>query len=232
MNHADPAADAADLVAELFPQARWAILSGAVLSSQRTAGSDLDIVVMLPDNDPEAPHRNSLRWRDWPVEMFVHDEASLNHYLAVDLPARRPSLHRMVATGVALTGDPAEIQKHCAEVLAAGPDPLSDAKREHLRYQLTDLLDDLTHATDPGERSVIAAATWTASAVQALAFDNHWTGTGKWVLRELRDLDPELADRWVAAYGDPVATAAFARQVLDRAGGPLFAGYRVTGERS
>jgi hypothetical protein len=232
MKPADPLADATDLVADLFPQARWAILSGAVLTTRRTPGSDLDIVVLLPDNDPEAPHRDSLRWRDWPVELFVHDEASLNHYLAKDLPARRPSLHRMIATGVAVTGDAKEVQTRCAEVLAAGPVPLSDAEREHLRYQLTDLLDDLTHVTEPAERVVIAGVLWSTSALQMLALNNHWRGTGKWLLRELQDLDAELADRWVAAYGDPAATAAFAEHVLDQAGGPLFAGYRVAGERS
>lgn len=232
MNDADPVADATELIADLFPQARWAILSGSVLTPRRTAGSDLDIVVLLPSNDPAAPHRDSQTFRDWPVELFVHDEASLNYYLAKDLPARRPSLHRMVATGVAIIGDATEFQTRCAEVLAAGPAPLSDAEREHLRYQLTDLLDDLTHATEPGERAAIAGVLWTTSAVQALAFDNHWRGTGKWLLRELQDLDAKLADRWVAAYGDPEATAAFGRQVLDQAGGPLFAGYRVAGERS
>ncbi len=232
MNSADPLTDAADLIAEQFPQARWAILSGSVLTSRRTPGSDLDIVVLLPDNDPEAPHRDSQRWRDWPVELFVHDKASLNYYLGKDLPARRPSLHRMVATGLALTGDAAATQAHCAEVLANGPTPLSDAEREHLRYQLTDLLDDLTHASDPAERAAIAGALWSTSASQALAFNNHWRGTGKWLLRELQDLDADLADRWIAAYGDPAATAAFGQHVLEQAGGPLFAGYRVAGERS
>jgi hypothetical protein len=138
----------------------------------------------------------------------------------------------MVETGVSVIGDAVEVQEHCAKILAAGPNPLSDAEREHLRYQLTDLLDDLTHADDAGERAVIGATVWITAAAQVIAFNNHWTGTGKWVLRELRDLDPALADRWIAAYGDPVATAAFAQQVLDQAGGPLFTGYRVAGERS
>jgi hypothetical protein len=231
MNQGDPVVDASDLVAELFPQARWALLSGSVVNSQRTAGSDLDIVVLLPDGDPQAPHRDSRIFRDWPVELFVHDEATLDHYLAKELPARRPSLNRMVATGIQLTGDAREIQAQCAKVLAAGPTPLIDSERDHLRYQLTDQLDDLTHATDPGERLVIAATTWTTAAVQVLAFNNHWTGTSKWLLRELRDLDPTLADRWLAAYGEPAATADFTRQVLDQAGGPLFAGYRVAGQR-
>jgi hypothetical protein len=58
----------------------------------------------------------------------------------------------------------------------------------------------------------------------------HWTGNGKWLLRELRDLDAGLADRWLAAHGDTTAIASFAGEILDRACGPLFAGYRVTGE--
>jgi hypothetical protein len=59
---------------------------------------DLDIVVCLP-GDPGLPYRQSLRWHGWPVELFVHDEDSLQPYLAKDLAARRPALHRMLATG-------------------------------------------------------------------------------------------------------------------------------------
>ena len=102
--------------------------------------------------------------------------------------------------------------------------------REYARYSLTDLLDDLTHATDPGERLVIAAAAWTSVAQQALALADHWTGTSKWLLRELRDLDSGLADRWLAAHGNAAAIEALVRDLLDQHGGPLFDGYRVVGE--
>jgi predicted nucleotidyltransferase len=57
-------------VAELFPYAR-AVVTGSVITSRRTPGSDLDIVVVLPDHDPTAPHRASRHWRDRPVELFV-----------------------------------------------------------------------------------------------------------------------------------------------------------------
>jgi hypothetical protein len=105
------------------------------------------------------------------------------------------------------------------------------AELEAARYGLTDLLDDLTHAQDPGERTVLAYTAWTTAAEYALTFGGHWLGSGKWLLRELRDMDAELAARWLDAHDDVEATAAFAREVLDRAGGPLFAGYRVPGER-
>jgi len=227
----DPAGAARDLVQELFPQARWALLTGSVTTAARTPGSDLDIVVLLPDRDPEAPHRDSRTFRGWPVELFVHDAESLQFYRSREEPGRRPVLHRMIATGTPLVGEPGPWQRASAAVLTAGPAPLTEAERDRERYAMTDRLDDLRHADDDGERTVIAAATWTATAELALLDGRHWIGTGKWLLRQLRDHDAALADRWVAAHGDPDAVAALADEVLERAGGPLFAGYRVAGER-
>ncbi|MFD0639238.1 hypothetical protein ACFQ9X_54315 [Catenulispora yoronensis] len=178
-----------------------------------------------PLGDPLAPRRESLVFRDWPAELFVHDEQSLEHWLGMEHAARKPTLHRMVGAGVALVGNPADWQERCRKVLETGPDPLPPTQRDLVRYGLTDLLDDLTHATDPGERRVIAAALWTDAAHQLLAAANCWNGTGKWLLRELRALDADLAERWLRARDDEAATALFAREVLDRLGGPLFDGF-------
>ena len=230
MDH-HPVVDARAVVEELFPHARWAVLAGSVITAHRTPGSDLDIVVLLPTGDPQAPHRDTRYFRGWPVELFVHDEATLAHYLAKEFRLRKPSLHRMVASGVVLVGDPSRWQADCDAVFAKGPGPLTAAERDHARYGLTDLLDDLVHAVDPGEKTVIAASLWTVSARQALAFADRWGGNGKWLLRELRELDRDLADRWLAAFGDAEAVAEFAREVLDQAGGPLFDGFRAVGER-
>src|ERR1041385_4518889 len=70
----DPIPDARALVRERYPQALWAVLAGSVLTAHRTAGSDLDLVVVLPLGDPLAPRRESLVFRDWPAELVVHDE--------------------------------------------------------------------------------------------------------------------------------------------------------------
>jgi hypothetical protein len=227
----NPVLDARAIVDELFPQAVWAILTGSVITPARTAGSDLDIVVLLPDGDPQAPHRDSRRYRGWPVELFVHDEQTLRHYLTTELAARKPHLHRMVGTGVALTGDPVMWQERCAKVLAGGPPPLTDGERDRARDGLTDLLDDLAHATDPGELAVIAAAGWIAAAECTLSFASRWSGGGKWLLREMRELDPVLAQRWLAAQHDPAAIGTYINELLERNGGPLFEGYRAVGER-
>jgi hypothetical protein len=222
----DPIADGAALVEELFPQARWALVTGSVVGARRTRGSDLDMVIVLPDGDPDAPHRNALRFRDWPVETFVHDERSLDFYLANELAKRKASLHRMVAEGVPVKGNPEQRQTDCARVMAEGPRPLTDLERDGVRYFLTDLLDDYVHAT-PDEKPVVAAMLWLDAGAAALSLADHWVGRGKWCLRELLDLDEDLARRWLAAREDP---AEIAREVLASAGGPLFEGYRVAGE--
>lgn len=217
----DPLRDARDLVNERFPEATWAVLTGSVLGPERTAGSDLDIVVL---REKEPGFRESLRFRGWPVELFVHTPGRLATFLSSELAARKPSTHRMLARGVPLLGDPSALMARCAQILADGPPPLTTAERDRLRYVLTDLLDDLEHATDPGERTVTATALWLETARGALAFAGRWQSRGKWLLRELRDLDPGLAARWLAARDSP---AAVATEVLAGAGGPLFDGYRA-----
>jgi hypothetical protein len=227
----EPLVAARTLVAEVFPRARWAMLAGSVLTNHRTAGSDLDIVVLLPDG-AGAPCRRSLVWHGWPVDLFMHDAASLEHFIALNLAERKPSTPRMCATGVLVTApDPhaEEARVRCAAALAAGPSPLDRPERERWRYVLTDLLDDLTHGRDPAEQIVITTALWLDTAELALHDARHWIGRGKWLVRELRDLDPVLAARWVAAHGDSAAVATLAAEVLEAAGGPLFDGYQVGG---
>ncbi|ADB31600.1 putative nucleotidyltransferase [Kribbella flavida DSM 17836] len=226
----DPLEAARRLAAEFFPDATWVILSGSVLTSARTDGSDLDLVVLLPEGSPEVPRRESLYYAGWPVELFLHDTASLDHYLAKELPGRRPVMNRMIAQGTPVTGDPGSLRTDCQRILAAGPGSLTAAETDSLRYALTDLLDDLTHAS-PDERPVIATVLWLRTADATLGLHRHWIGTGKWMLRELRDHDPQYAAQWLAAQTDLDQLTALARQALALAGGPLFAGYRVQGER-
>ncbi|XVV17317.1 nucleotidyltransferase domain-containing protein [Actinoplanes sp. CA-131856] len=215
----EPVDVARELVLDRFPEADWALLTGSVLTADRTAGSDLDIVVMRADGPA---FRESLRHRGWPVELFVQNPEKLAEFLGRELAARKPSTHRMLARGAVLVGDPGDLPARCARVLAEGPGPLPQDEKDRLRYGLTDLLDDLKHVADPGERLVLTSAVWTEAGRAALAFAGWWVSGGKWLLRELRELDPALADRWLAARDEP---AAFAAEVLAANGGPLFEGF-------
>ena len=152
----DPVADARALIAERFPAAHAAFLGGGVLSARRTSTSDLDIVVVV--DGPPAPYRESLRWRGWPAELFVHRLGTTGAWFARDVARRRPTLMRMCADGVILAdadGTAAAIRTQAQTLLAAGPPPASTAEVDGYRYGLTDLLDDLAGSTDPGETIVI-----------------------------------------------------------------------------
>lgn len=222
----DPRADAAALVAARYPTARWALLAGSVLDPhRRTAGSDLDVVVCVLDD--AAGHRDSVRWRGWPVELFVNTEAGHRWFVERETAGRKPTLTRMIATGVPLVGEnaAASFVGECRALLDAGPGPMPDDALEDARYGVTDLLDDLVHARDDGEAEVVRSLLWERAGHLALAAAGRWDGGGKWLLRELRAWDPGYAARWLAARHDDRALVALVRATLDAAGGPLFEGY-------
>jgi hypothetical protein len=227
----DPVADARALVAERFAAARGAFLGAGVLSERRTATSDLDIVVL--GGTGSAPYRESLRWRDWPAEVFVQDEKQIGAWFAKDRARRRPTLARMCADGeilIDVEGAALAVRDQALAVLAAGPPPLDEAERDRRRYGLTDLLDDLAGSTDQGETLIIGWNVLVQTAELALLLAGAWLGTGKWLLRELRAIDPRLADDLLAAHDQPSDLAVLADRVLASAGGALWAGYRQQGK--
>ncbi len=125
----EPEAAAGALIGERFPAARAAFLGGGVLSARRTPTSDLDIVMLV--DDPAAPYRESVRWRDWPVELFVQRTDTIGAWFAKDTARRRPSLARMCGQGVILAdadGTGAAIRERALAVLDAGPPPLTPAE--------------------------------------------------------------------------------------------------------
>ncbi|WP_237105316.1 cupin domain-containing protein [Nonomuraea sp. MG754425] len=228
----DPVTAARAFVEELFPGALYAFVGGSVLTESRTSTSDLDIVVVL--DGLATPYRESLRWREWPVELFAHSETSLAAYIDGDFDRRRPTLARICAEGAVLAdrtgGRASDLQSTLAERLAAGPSGLSADQAERFRYSLSDLLDDLSGATDPGERAFIGWEVVQATARTALGVGRAWQGSGKWLLRELRAHDARLADELLAARDDPARLSAVASDVLERAGGRLWEGYRAQGD--
>jgi hypothetical protein len=235
MERPAPISTAAALVAERFPFATAAWLGGSAAAGVLTEASDLDVTVLLPDGTPGAPYRESLERDGWPVELFVHTSASVRHYVGRDLVARKPTMARLVAASVPLLAgqDPALVHE-CAAVIAAGPPPLTVADRDARRYLLTDLVDDLRGGGSPPVVGAVAVATWWAAIELLLAVEGRWGGVGKWLAHELETYDAALATRFHSALvagvaGDVDPLVRLAGEVLDRAGGPLWMGYRAAG---
>lgn len=235
----DAVAFARELVRERYPHARAAWLGGSVAAGEATSTSDLDVTVLL-DGEP-APMRTSTTVDGIPVELFVHTAESLQHYRAEDRDRRRPTTARLVAGSIRLLGAEqaaADEEARSRAELAAGPPAVELAEIDVQRYAVTGLRDDLRGCSEPTERMVIAAELFAWAARLLLLRDRCWHGSGKGLLRELRDRDEtaqdDLGERLVqglsAAAHEPRALLDAVESVLEHCGGPLFDGFALAGE--
>ncbi len=195
---------------------------------------------MLLDGPP-APYRESLRYQGWPVELFVHTEEAMQHFLAKDRKARRPATLRLIGSSLVLLdidGSGEYLQEECAAQLAAGPDPMTADELRSARYGITDRLDDLMGCADDDERLLIATDLWRATADLLLTGHGHWTGTGKWLQRELAAFDRQAGTEYAKVLaqgvrsvvrGDMEPIAETVTQVLNIFGGRLFDGFTAQG---
>lgn len=231
-----PVVEAAQaFVDQRFPDARVALVASSVLRGEGTETSDLDIFVVA--TRPDAPYRASYREQGWPIEVFVHTADSWRDYFAQDRERRRPTLLMMCRESVVLrdhAGLAARIKAEASELLDQGPPALSAAEVEDYRYAVTDLVDDFVGCVQRDEGILIAHDLAVAAADLILAWHHQWTGQGKWLLRALRRLDPELAYRLSASllayaeHGDKAPLLHFADEALRPAGGRLFEGYYLS----
>lgn len=232
---------ARELVHERFPSARAAWLGGSAVLGTATATSDLDITVLLAG--PPAPYRESLRYHRWPVELFVQTEASMERFLTAERKARRPATLRLIGrTHILLDRDGSGeyLREKCATHLAAGPEPLTAEELRAARYRITDLLDDLIGSGDDDERLLIATNLWRVTADLLLTGHCHWTGSGKWLHRELVALDRETGTEYSRTLAHGVRSVAcgaiepmvdIVTQALNLFGGRLFDGLRADGPK-
>lgn len=220
---------ARNLVTELYPDARAAWLGGSVAQGNARPTSDLDITVLL--DGPPAPRRKSLRYADWPVELFVHTEKSLRFFADKDQVRRQPTMLRLVGESVVLLdtdGSGARLQEQYLAEVHAGPAPLSAAELDLLRYTITNLLDDLADASG-AERLAIASFLWQDAARLLLTGAGRWSGTGKGLLREVAAYDGQHGTDYAGSLLDDRLVAAVDR-ILALYGGRLFAGFELAAE--
>lgn len=237
MERASPIDAATQIVKDRYANASVAILAGSVTAGRATATSDLDLVVIAP-GDPDVPFRESFYALGWPVEAFVHDENSLDGFFNHDLRSSECTLATMVSTGVVVLdadGSASRLRDRAAALIVAGPPPASDDDLRQLRYFLNDTLDDLRGDPIGDESTFVAPRLASEIAALVLMSRRSWKGEGKWLLRNLRNTDPEHADQLVLALrahqaGDAAPLISLAEQVLAMTGGEAFDGYRASGK--
>ena len=230
----EPADIARVVVAEQLGPVRNAIFTGSAAEGRATDHSDIDVVALI-DGEP-APYRETLRSHGWVVELFVHDDASIEHFFDLERRQRRCTLANMIASGQQISGDEGSaLQEAARAFIEVGPAPLDDSERERWRYRLAGAMDDLNGAGDGEEREIVAAQVLMMAAELCLVSRRQWGGEVKWLLRNLRGCDPKVSRALMQGYreavtlGDTDLLTAACDDVLISLGGQLREGYVVRG---
>jgi hypothetical protein len=231
----DPVDQARRLARGRYPDALAVILAGSTAAGQATAGSDLDIAVLIGDGGETG--RETIRFEGRVAELFFHTRAGLAELFAADLAGRRAVLQSMYAAGLVLvdTNGEAGRARALAEAdLRKGPPALDPQTIETKRYGLTDALDDLTDSVNRIERLAVAGFVLNSAADLLCDYHHAWIGGGKWLPRRLLEADEQRGAALLDGHlhlsesGDSAPLIGAASKILDLVGGPLREGYRRT----
>lgn len=228
MDHAELAER---FVASVYPNAGIAIVAGSTARGERTATSDIDLLLIgdsLFDPASKTSEAATHEFEGEIFEVFAYTPRGFDEWANRGIEQQRPVIVHMLAEGVPVRTDASlgELRSRWSAILAAGPS-LDAADSRFRRYVITDLLDDLRDATDDLEQRVIAGTLFERIAELMLLDDRRWVATGKWLPRRLRALNTERAELLSAPLlaGDYAAFADRVEEELVRAGGRVQAGF-------
>lgn len=218
------------VLASRFPGYSFAFASGSIIHGEGTKGSDIDLVVVF--DRLETAWRETFIEGDLPFEVFVQDPETLSWFFESDVARGYPVIVHMVATGQVLGPNPEKgdaWKEYAVNVLRAGPPKLEGQTLDALRYQITDLLDDLRGDRTGPEIRAIVAQLHQPLADLILLGRGTWSGRGKWIARLLRNMDQGFADAFdnavrQASIGNVEELCNLTLTELDRHGGLFFAG--------
>ncbi|MCA0985911.1 nucleotidyltransferase domain-containing protein [Guptibacillus algicola] len=225
--------DAKVLVNIRFPQCETALLAGSIVRGEGTKTSDLDIVIF--DSSVQSSYRESFYYKNWPVEMYVHNLHSYQSFYSSDCERGKPSMPRMVSEGLVLMdkGKSKVLKDEANAILKAGPIQWDEETVRLKRYFLTDVLDDFIGAYDRGEEMCCALALLEHLHEFILRMNGQWTGSSKWIIRSLKNYDSELAREFERVFDRYFQTGMkddvirFVEQQIEPYGGRLFEGFSI-----
>lgn len=215
--------------------AEFAFLSGSIVRGEGTPFSDLDIVVVYKSL-PNA-YRESFYSQGFPVETFVHTPETLNYYMfEVDRPSGFPALANMISEGIEIPAPCASSQKlkNLAEkYLAMKPPPLSKEQIGNLRYQITNLIDDIRAPRSKIELTASGTELYAVLADFYFRANDLWSAENKSIPRILNKTNSMLHQKFCAGFeeffvaGNPEKVIELAIEILQPYGGFLFEGLKL-----
>lgn len=218
-------------VAATYPRAEIAIIAGSTARGERTATSDIDLLLLgssLFDVEGKQSEAATHEFEGEVFEVFAYTPQGFAEWARRGVDQHRPVIVHMLVEGVPIRSSASldGFRGHWGDVLAAGPS-LDATESAFRRYVITDLLNDLRDTTDALERQVVAGVLFERVAELMLLTSGRWVATGKWLPRRLRALDRDRADALSAPLlaGDLTGFAARVEDELGRAGGRVQAGF-------
>ncbi|WP_175073963.1 nucleotidyltransferase domain-containing protein [Terribacillus sp. AE2B 122] len=227
----DPKDTAKRFIETNHPECEGALLAGSCARGEATATSDLDIIILYEGEN--RAYRESLLFDGWPVEVFVYTGEAYRNFFVSDAKRGIPSMPRMASEAIILKDSPAiiKMRSEASSIFTAGPSPWDKQKIAHNRYMITNLIDDFLDKEVGGEAYFLANAIVNDLAIFTLRTRKHWIGSGKWMYRELRSMDSNLATQFEQSLEafykqqDKGPIVQLADACLGPFGGRLFEGY-------
>jgi predicted nucleotidyltransferase len=214
-----------------FPGAVVVVVGGSAASGNRTATSDIDLLIIGPEQMFENGRDSLAAMYEFVgelFEVFAYTRDAFDRWAVHDLTDFKPVLQSILLDGIEVRGEAliAELRSEWRPVVEAGP-RIDHAALALRRYTITDMLDDFGDASDELEKRFLAAKLLEGLAELILMSNGQWIGGGKWLIRRLRAWDTDRANELAAPFmaGDLPAFAKLAALELERLGGRVQAGF-------
>jgi hypothetical protein len=229
----EPIEAARRIFRDRYVGARSLFLAGSVVRGDATPTSDLDIVVVF-ERLPNA-YREAFTFEGWPVEAFVHDAETIEHFFEADRVRGLPAMLSMVLEGIEIpeaSTFSAGLKRRASQIFEAGPPPLEEDEMHLRRYRLTDWVDDMRYPRSPEELVATGAYLYGDAADFFFRSRNLWSSHSKTIPRRLRDADADFAEAFLRAFDalfvekNNAPAIALIAEMLAPFGGLLFDGFR------
>lgn len=204
---------------------------GSAFSGTFRPYSDLDLVVVLREG--MLLRSRCLMFNGVPVEVHAFGADGIDSIIQFSRRHGNASVLLPIAHGevvLDMHGEADAIKRRFTAAFAAGPRAADPKLMDTLRHFVTTQLLDLAGGLAPDEALMVATGVYPSLLQLLFLLSRTWRHRGKWAARYGEALVENMAAKVAQAYakaaaGDFEEFMALAVEILDRAGGPLWAGY-------
>ncbi|HRJ12548.1 MAG TPA: hypothetical protein PKW15_04830, partial [Alphaproteobacteria bacterium] len=158
---------------------------------------------LIFNNDEIEPRRMSFIYQGIAFEVFLNTPDSLVAFFDYDRVLGVAANCDAACNSIILGPDQElaqKIRRHAAQLIAAGPTPLTPEDMEDRRYAITAAIKSIQSLKKGGELMGILSDLYVRLADFYLRANCKWSGKGKYLIRKLRHDFPQLADRYEKAF--------------------------------